>query len=34
MGNWVDHGWMVVVVSYVPSEDGLFGPKHVKDLGS
>jgi hypothetical protein len=24
----------VVVVSYVPSEGGPFGPKHVKDLRS
>jgi hypothetical protein len=27
-------GYSVVVVSHVPSEDGPFGPKHVKDIRS
>jgi hypothetical protein len=31
--SWLDD-YSVVVVSYVPSEDGPFGPKHVKDLRS
>jgi hypothetical protein len=31
--SWLDC-YSVVMVSYVPSEDGPFGPKHVKDLRS
>jgi hypothetical protein len=32
--SWCGAVCVVIVVSCVPSEDGPFGPKHVKDLRS